>query len=255
MYSALNQIGKEVQIRAVWLMLCILLTFVCCYTFSEELLFLLAKPFLLVSKPNSAFISTQLTETLNTYVTSAVLLCLCACTPYCLYQVWCFFIPSCNQTQRGQLNRLFVLSALSLICVVSVSFMWILPTIWHFLYNLNNTSTLLSIQLQPKIYDFIMLTVRFVFLSSVCSQIPVILLCFIESNVICLQDCVQHRRSVWFCCVLLAAMLTPPDLWCQLTALVLIYVVIEFTIMYAFIRVHYDAVRGQRSFALPTGGT
>nr|YP_010736369.1 Sec-independent protein translocase protein [Zygnema circumcarinatum]QKQ14697.1 Sec-independent protein translocase protein [Zygnema circumcarinatum]WEL36342.1 Sec-independent protein translocase protein [Zygnema circumcarinatum] len=243
MYSALNQIGKEIRIRALWLILSILLTFVCCYTFSEELLFLLAKPFIVVSKPNSYFLSTQLTETLTTYVTSSVLLCLCVCTPYGFYQMWCFFIPSCNQTQRAQLNRYCVLSTLCLISVVLVLFVWILPTIWSFLYHLNKTSTnLLTIQLQPKIYDFIMLTVRFVFLSSVCSQIPVILLSLIEYNVIELQDCVQHRRSVWFSCVLIAALLTPPDLWCQLTALLLIYFVIEFTIFYALIRVHYDAL-------------
>jgi Tat protein translocase TatC len=247
MYTVLNQIGKEVQIRAVWLILCFLLTLVCCYTFSQELLFLLAKPYLLVSKPNSAFLSTQLTETLNTYVTSAVFFSLCACTPLGIYQLWCFFIPSCNQTQRVHLHRWFVLSTLSLICVVSVSFLWLLPTLWHFLYHLNNTSTdMFIIELQPKIYDFLLLTVRFVFFSSVCSQIPVIFVCILEYHVIALPDCVQHRKSVWFCSVLLAALLSPPDLWCQLTALVLISVVIELTILYAFVRVHYDAVRTQR---------
>ena len=241
---AFNHIFKEVQFRFVWLIICFCLTCVCCYIFSEELLFLLAKPFLIVYKPNKAFISTQLTETLNTYITSSFIFSFVFCTPYFIYQMWCFLIPSCKQTQRTQLSSFCVLSAFAFVCVFSLSLLCLLPTIWSFLYKLskNTSSNLLIIQLQPKIYDFIMLTIRFLFLSCVCSQIPVILLCLIEYNIIALQDFIQHRSKLWFCCVLIAALLTPPDLWCQLSALLFVYVLIEFTIMYALVRLHYGAL-------------
>lgn len=242
--SAYQLICKELRIRTLWVILCIICTSACCYTFSEELLFLLAKPFILASKANSFFLSTQLTETLNTYVTSALILGVCTCTPYFIYQIWCFCIPSLNQSQRLILNRFGLFSAFAFLSMLSFTFMWILPNIWSMLYKLNHTTTnLFLIQLQPKIYDFLILTLRFVLFSSICSQIPLLICCFIEYNAISIDVVVDYRRYFAFCSVLITALLTPPDLWCQFTAFLLMYVVIECTILYGFVRAHYAAKR------------
>lgn len=241
MHSAYQLILKEVRIRALWLIMCVVCTSVCCYTFSEEFLFLLAKPFIVVSKANSSFISTQLTETFNTYVTSALILGACASAPNLIYQIWCFCIPSCNQTQKVILKRLCFMSAFAFLAVLSITFVWILPNIWSILYQINKTtSNLFVIQLQPKIYDFILLTMRILLLSSISSQIPILICSCIEYNIISIRDCIKYRRFFAFCSVLVSALLAPPDVWCQLTALLLIHVVIECTILYAFIRVRYN---------------
>ena len=239
--TKIEHIFKEIQIRTVWTLICFIATCVCCYSFSEELLFLLAKPFLIVYKPNSSFISTQLTETLNTYVTVSIILSVFFCTPNLIYQLWCFFIPSCNYTERMQLSRMCLLSTLALFCMLLISAMWLLPTLWWFLYQLSNTSgNVFTIQLQPKIYDFIILTIRILLLLFICSQIPVFLIWLIECGIIKATDCIKHRKSVWFCCILIAAFLSPPDLWCQLLALLPISIVIESTIFYSIISFHYS---------------
>ncbi len=142
MHSAFNNIWREARLRAVWMCICVMVTCVYCYWFSEELLFVLARPLLLVQNNHSGFISTQLTETLHTYITSGLLLCWCVCTPYFIVQLWCFVIPSCNHTQRAQLKHLCFISATFGLVVVSVTLLWIMPTIWHFLYRWSsNTGT------------------------------------------------------------------------------------------------------------------
>jgi Sec-independent protein secretion pathway component TatC len=97
------------------------------------------------------------------------------------------------------------------------------------------------IQLQPKIYDFIMLTVRFLFISYVCSQIPVLLICCIEYNVIGLKECIKHRRVLLCCSVCIAALVTPPDIGSQIAAWLPLYLVIELSLFYALIRRNYDS--------------
>lgn len=112
----------------------------------------------------------------------------------------------------------------------------------HLLYRWSsNTGTaVFIIQLQPKIYDFIMLTVRFLFISYVCSQIPVLLICCIEYNVIGLKQCFKQRRVLLCCSVCIAALVTPPDIGSQIAAWLPLYLVIELSLFYALIRRNYE---------------
>ena len=258
---------SEVRFRFLWCLFSYTITFSFCFFFSEELLYLLAKPFLLLSHPAPLtssfdfhnecvivssvktekssippFLSTQLTEALNTYVISSFLFSFVFCIPFFVYQVWCFLIPSYNETQRLQASQFLFLSFGFFVFFLSISFFLLLPTIWLFLYQLNNTSTnLFVIQLQPKIYDFIMLTIRFLCLCSIGSQIPVLVLWLVQLKTILLQDCVKYRSSLVFFCILLSSLLTPPDLFCQLLTTFFMLIIIELTFFYAFVQNCYSS--------------
>lgn len=71
--SAVRIILKEARIRVWWIFFCAFVTCATCYWFSEELLFILSKPYLKISKTNF-FICTQITESLNTYITISIIL-------------------------------------------------------------------------------------------------------------------------------------------------------------------------------------
>lgn len=253
LYSGFAIIFKELQVRILWLFLCFALTCACCYTFSEEMVFLMAKPFLSIDKLNSYFISTQLTEILNTYITSSLTLCMFFCTPNVLYQLWCFFIPSCNQSQRARLWFVGASSLLAFYCMILITLFWILPIIWSFLCQFHTASpNLLRVQLQPKIYDFTMLTFRLLFLFGICSQIPMIFFYLLEYNWISSKNCIQHRSTLWFCSVLLAAIIAPPDIWCQLAIVFTMWIAIELILLYSIIRAHYTEMR---HLAMPNMGS
>ncbi|KAM6551407.1 hypothetical protein CsatB_001215 [Cannabis sativa] len=53
-------------------------------------------------------------------------------------------------------------------------------------------------QLQPKIYDHIMLTVRISFIPSVCSQVPVIVIRLPELRGLSVETFTNNRRFLWF---------------------------------------------------------
>jgi Tat protein translocase TatC len=197
----------------------------------------------ILEEPNVSFISTQLTETLNTYITSILILSCVFSAPNIIYQLWCFLIPSCNSTQRMRLNQICVLSGLAFVCMLSVSFAYIMPNIWYFLLTCGQSSTnQFCIQLQPKIYDFIILTMRFLFCASICSQVPVILIILMEYNIISIQNCIKHRGIFFFCSLCIAAFITPPDLLCQLATSYGLYTCVELTLFYELVRLHYNDI-------------
>lgn len=91
------------------------------------------------------------------------------------------------------------------------------------------------IKLQPKIYDHIMLTVRISFIPSVCSQVPVIVICLPEPRALSVETSTNNRRFLMVFPLLTAALSTPPDIWCQIVALFLISLIIELAISVASI--------------------
>jgi Tat protein translocase TatC len=239
MRSTFDMIAKEVQIRTIWITICVLMTCCCCYSLSEELLFVLVKPFIIIYRPHSGFISTQLTEMLSTYVITCVVFSVIFCTPYLMYQLWCLLIPGWNRADRERLARMCQLNALALCIVFFISTHWMLPNLWYLLYQLNNTTShIFVIELQPKIYDFAILTLRMLSVLLVCSQIPLVLIWLIQANLILAKHCIRHRKSAYFGSVLAVAMITPPDLWCELVILLPIAFAIEVTLLYSILCFH-----------------
>jgi len=94
---------------------------------------------------------------------------------------------------------------------------------------------MLIIKLQPKIFDYIVLTIRILFISSICSQVQVLLICLLESKAIFVKTSIKNCRCFMVLLFLIAAFLTPSGIWCQIVAYLFIYLIIELTTFYALI--------------------
>lgn len=239
--SAITFIIKEGKIRTGWIFFCYFMTVITSYFFSEDLFFGLAIPYFQVTKI-SFFICTQITESLSTYMMISFISGFVFSLPYILYQIWSFFIPSCNQNQRQVAKKIFILSFIIFLFFVVFTFLWILPNIWLFLYKLSNTaenSLFFIVKLQPKVYDFTLLTLRVLLFIVFCSQIPVIIIFSINSNIRVIQNWIKNRHMFWFFSILLSAFITPPDLWCQVLVWVFMTIFIEFSFFIAILNSQY----------------
>lgn len=241
-FSSVQHILKEARIRVWWIILCLLVTCATCYWLSEDLFFALATPYLKISKTNF-FICTQITESLNTYILISVILGFFFCAPYILYQIWCFLIPSFYKNQRVLLRKIIILSLLSFFFVLVLTFNWIMPNIWLFLYKLTNSDSgaqFFIIKLQPKIYDFSLITLQVLFLSSFFSQIPIIVMFIIQYKLISIQTLMKGRRPVAFISLLIISFFSPPDVWCQLAAWLSLVFLIELAVLIALVQFQYS---------------
>ncbi|RZC85132.1 hypothetical protein C5167_007744 [Papaver somniferum] len=234
--SPMETILGEVRIRFMWTSFGLGMTWFTCYWFSEEFIFLLAKPFLTLNS-DSHFVCIQLTEALSTYLATASTACAYFVFPLLSYQLWSFLIPSCYEEQRMKYNRVFRLSGFSFAFFLCLTFSYVVPNIWHFLYSMCATSTnLLMITLQPKIYDYIMLTLRISLISSVCSQVPVLLISLLEQKALSVESFTNNRRYLMLFSLFTAALSTPPDIWCQIVACSVLYSTIELAMFVALVK-------------------
>ena len=156
--------------------------------------------------------------------------------PLISHQIWCFLIPSCYGEQRTKYNRFLYLSGSRFSLFLFLTLPRVVPNVWHFPYSVGATSTnSLILKLQPKIYDHIMLTVRISFILSVCSQVPVIVICLPELRGLSVETFTNNRRFLMVFPLFTAALSTPPDIWCQIVARFLISLIIELAIFVASI--------------------
>jgi len=233
---ALETILGEVRIRFVRILIGLGLTWFTRYWFPEELIFPLAKPFLTLPL-DSYFVCTQLTEAFPTYVATSSIACSYFVFPFVSHQIWCFLIPSCYGEQRTKYNRFFHLSGFCFFLFLFLTLSRVVPNVWHFPYFVGATSTnSLMIKLQPKIYDYIMLTVRISFIPSVCSQVPVIVIRLPELRGLSVETFTNNRRFLMVFPLLTAALSTPPYIWCQIVARFLLSLIIELAIFVASVR-------------------
>jgi Sec-independent protein secretion pathway component TatC len=140
---------------------------------------------------DSYFVRTQSTE--------SPIACSYFILPLISHQIWCFWIPSCYGEQKQKYNRFLHLngSCFSLFLILTPP--RIVPNVWHFPYFMGATSTnSLMIKLQPKIYDYIMLTVHILFIPSVCSEVPVIVICLLEPRGLSVETFMSNRPFLWF---------------------------------------------------------
>nr|YP_009493683.1 MttB [Codonopsis lanceolata]AWN57628.1 MttB [Codonopsis lanceolata] len=216
------------------------------YYFAQELIFLLAKPFLnLRSLPmESYFLCTQLTEAFSTYLTTATITASYFALPGITYQIWAFLIPSAYKEQRKKYKRVLILSAASFLLFILLTHARILPHLWQFLYHMGTTSQkALSIKLEPKIYDHIRLTLRITFITAISSQLPLIVIGLLERRLLSVESFTNNRRLLILFSLLTAALSTPPDISCQILATLLIFAIIEGSLFLALIGQVREEVR------------
>ena len=228
----------EVRIRSVRILIGLGFTWFTCYWFPEELISPLAKPFLTTQPLDSSFVRTQSTEAFSTYVATSSIACSYFVFSLIIHQIGCFSLPSCYGEQRAKYKRLFHLSGSRFSLFLFLTPPRVVPNVWHFLLyfmELGATSNALMIKLQPKIYDHIMLTVRISFIPSVCSQVPVIVICLPEPLAVSVETYTNNRRFLMVFPLLTAALSTPPDIWCQILACFLLSLIIELAIFVASI--------------------
>nr|QXE44266.1 Sec-independent protein translocase protein [Sciadopitys verticillata]BDC46298.1 Sec-independent protein translocase protein [Sciadopitys verticillata] len=225
----------EARIRSVWILIGPSSTRFTRHWFPEESIFPSAKPHLtLPLDPYS--VRTRLTEASSTCVTTSSVACSYFVFPSISYQIWCPSIPSCYEERRARYNQFFHPSGFCFFPFLFLTFSRVVPNVWHFPCFAGTTSTnLLMIKLQPKIFDYIMSTVRISFIPPIRSQVPVIVIRLPEPKGLSVKTSTRNRRSSMVSPLPTAAFFAPPDIWCQIVACSPIYPMMELTISVASI--------------------
>ena len=196
-----------------------------CYSYSTELIFLYVKPFLVFEKP---FIFTELTEALYVTLKICAVSGLYMMLPFVCYQTWCFIVPSCYYHERRKWNTILIFTTtLAVLGWVGVYFV-VLPKLSAILLQFEIKNLLLTIQLEARISSYIKWSLQVFFTVGVACQLPLASYVAFYVGAFNPKILSQNRRVAFAGCLLLAALVSPPDLFTQWVITIFFFLCFEF---------------------------
>lgn len=222
----------EIRIRSIYLFFSFFFTFLICYKFSFELIYLFIKPFSFFSKN---FIFTDLTEAFSILIKLCFLTTFFVILPLFFYQMWCFIIPSFFDKERKTLNYFLKLFCVLFILCFLLSYSFILPEIYKFFLNFEIQTSIFNIHLEARISSYISKSLSLYFFLFVAFQFPFILYILYKYKKISPTFFSKNRKYIFFILTLVASILSPPDVMTQCFLIFLLLCISEVTIWSGFV--------------------
>tara|TARA_B110000438_G_C15801358_1_gene645313 strand:+ start:504 stop:1274 length:771 start_codon:yes stop_codon:yes gene_type:complete len=226
----------ELRKRLLWSFLYIIIIFLICFYFADQLFSFLASPLvkLLDTENGQGFIYTALQEAFFTELKIALFFALFFSFPLVAIQIWKFIAPGLYSNEKKAFLPFLLATPILFFAGGSMVYYLISPIAWKFFLSYQNiNSTGIPIRLEAKMGEYLSLMMRFIFAFGLAFQLPVVLGLLAKTNLVTHQDLKKFRKYAIVIAFLTAAFLTPPDPFSQISLALPIIILYEISIFIA----------------------
>lgn len=172
-------------------------------------------------------IATDLSSQFMTHITTAVYLGLLGASPYILYELFHFISPALYENERKYSLQVTGIIYVLFILGVLMSYFVLFPISFRFLGTYSVSARVVSnITLDSYISTFVSLTL----IMGVVFQLPVIAFFLGKMGVVTSDMLSQYRKHSFLAIMLVAAIITPPDLMTLILVTIPLYLLYEISI-------------------------
>ena len=226
----LMQHFSEMRRRILWCVLIFCLSFVFGWYISPLLQNCLTQPLLSVW-PDGTLLYTGLTDGLMIRLSLSVLFSLIVLMPVLLWHIWAFVSPGLHKTERNFIWPILVLSPVLFLMGASFAFYFLFPIAFKFFVELNQTTDVPSMLL-PVARDYLRFAISMLKIFGVAFQLPLIMVLMNRLGVLKRSLVIKSRRYAIVFIVIVAAVLTPPDVVSQVLLALPLWLLFEFSILF-----------------------
>ena len=226
----------ELRKRLMWSFFYILIIFIICFYFADELFAFLANPLvkLLDTEKGQGFIYTALQEAFFTELKIAFFFALFFAFPLIAIQIWRFIAPGLYKKEKHAFLPYLIATPILFFAGGSMVYYIISPLAWSFFLSYQNMGgSGVPIRLEAKMGEYLSLMMRFIFAFGLAFQLPVVLSLMARVGIVTHQSLRKFRKYAIVIAFLAAAFLTPPDPFSQLSLALPIVVLYEISIYIA----------------------
>jgi len=226
----------ELRKRLLWSFVYIIIIFVICFYFAENLFAFLARPLaeLLDTENGQGFIYTALQEAFFTELRIAFFFALFFSFPLIAIQIWKFIAPGLYTKEKKAFLPFLIATPVLFFAGGSMVYYLIAPVAWKFFLSYQNmNSTGIPIRLEAKMGEYLNLMMRFIFAFGLAFQLPVVITLLAKANLVAYKTLKQSRKYAIVIAFLAAAFLTPPDPFSQISLALPIIFLYEISIYLA----------------------
>jgi sec-independent protein translocase protein TatC len=197
--------------------------------FSQELYGLVAAPLLQFLPPGSSMIATEVASPFFAPLKLAFVAGLVAAMPVVLYQVWAFVAPGLYRTEQRFVMPLLVSSTLLFYLGIAFAYFLVLPLVFHFIVGVAPEGVAVMTDINQYL-DFV-LAMFVVF--GVSFETPVAIVLLVKAGFVTPAKLRSVREYVFLGAFVVAAVLTPPDVFSQTALALSMYLLYEVGIVAA----------------------
>lgn len=229
---------KEIKKRFGYIITSFLFSLSICYYKSTQLVFLFTSSCYNKSslEPKINFIFTDVREAFSATLLICVVFSLLSLSSFVIYSFVCFFLPCWFLYERSGKLLIVCASFSSFISYTLWIHLFIIPKVCDFFFGFQvRDIDCFSLLVEPRIFSYVSWGVWFLVFASLVFALVCFLLFLITSGKIKLAFWSKNRKSRIFCSVLLAALVSPPELLAQLFLSLGLFVLSELIVFFAFL--------------------
>lgn len=202
-----------------------------CYGFVQDLYQMLAAPLrdAFGDEQGRRLMYTGLTEAFVVYLKTALWGGLILSLPIFLYQIWAFLAPGLYAREKAIVRGFFIAGPVLFMMGLLMAYFGVIPVAWHFFLGFQSQEGL-PIQIDPKMDDYFGLILHILLAFGLAFLFPLVLAILIYRNVIGVNHLKRYRRHVIVVILMVAAVITPPDVISQLALAFPLWVLFEATL-------------------------
>jgi Twin arginine targeting (Tat) protein translocase TatC len=219
----------ELRYRIICSLIMLIIVFIGCYYFSNDIYTLISKPILSHVASDTKIIATQVTAPFMVPLQLSLLCTLLICAPFLLYQLWMFIKPGLYKHERKNIVPLLLLSSILFYLGLLFAIFIICPIALKFFTNCAPTGVTIMLDIGSYL-DFV---VKIAIACGIAFQIPIITNLAIRYGIVTKQQLISKRRHIIVLAFVLGMLLAPPDVISQILLALPIWGLFELGLLFS----------------------
>ncbi len=213
----------ELRDRLMRAMLALLITFIPCAIYSNELYDIISRPLVAKLPEGSTMIAIGVIAPFMAPFKLSFYVALFAAMPVVIYQLWAFIAPGLYRREKRFAVPLLLSAVILFYVGVFFAYFAVFPVMFEYLVH----SGPASVKMQTDISSYLDFVIMLFFAFGVAFEVPVAVVLLVITGIVDVKKLTENRGYVLIGIFVIAAILTPPDALSQCIMAVPMYLLYE----------------------------